>query len=223
MPSVIANHQNSNIVVHFNHEASLPSDGTPNYSHGCSYTIRHASEGLLNVSSILMILVDISKTAAASYDATAAFRDYLAWMSDSFLRTVEVRNRWKAYPALHDACIDEDNAFIGSLANLLSSLREFLWPINLRKGYTALSIIYARVLSDSNGISPEFCGQSICSVLLNIAALCRRYDTMCRVASIYLVPAIRTALANEVTSTEIGKDFQASAIPFNPWKLLTAL
>ncbi|EKD14277.1 phosphatidylinositol 3 [Drepanopeziza brunnea f. sp. 'multigermtubi' MB_m1] len=201
LPSILSNHQDLNVAVLFDLDASLCSDDTPSHSPGCSYMIRHASEGLLNVSSILLILVEISKAAAVSYDATAAFRDYLAWLLDSFIRTLEVRNRWKANPALLGACTKMNGAFISSLADLLSSLRDFLWPISLRKGYSALSIICAEFLSEIDGLSEELCVRPISSVLLNIAAMCRRYDSICRVVSIHLVPAMSTALANEDTST----------------------
>ncbi|KAK6580379.1 hypothetical protein PZA11_007401 [Diplocarpon coronariae] len=144
MRGIIPQYQDLNLVIAFDSQGSVTTDGSSELLRSCSYIVRYAGEGLANVSSILLLLVEISKAATASYDATSAFRDYLAWLLDSFLRVLEVRNRWKANIALHESFM-MNTAFLISLKDLLSSLRRYIWPVTLRKGYTVLSIICAEI------------------------------------------------------------------------------
>ncbi|PBP17844.1 phosphatidylinositol 3 [Diplocarpon rosae] len=211
MPGIIPRYQDLNLVIAFDSQGSVTADGPSEVSLGCSYIVRSASEGLANVSSILLLLVTISKTATASYDATPAFRDYLAWLLDSFLRVLDVRKRWKTNIALYESCTMLNTDFLCSLDDLLSSLRRCICPVNLRKGYTVLSIICAEVLSGRTDFSEESIGTILCTAVLNISVMCRQYYSMCRVASLHLIPAIQNVLANEVHCRALGKDFKATS------------
>ncbi|OWP07483.1 protein kinase rad [Marssonina coronariae] len=99
MRGIIPQYQDLNLVIAFDSQGSVTTDGSSELLRSCSYIVRYAGEGLASVSSILLLLVEISKAATASYDATSAFRDYLAWLLDSFLRVLEI-----AGAALRQAC-----------------------------------------------------------------------------------------------------------------------
>ncbi|KAK0105320.1 serine/threonine-protein kinase M1 [Cadophora gregata f. sp. sojae] len=205
-PRIISQNLHVNIVVRPNQEG-LGSSDTPRSSLlTSSYSILSAAEGLAHASHLLSILAHASEETAASFDATTAFQNYLSWLADSFLRIHEIRKRWTANLALHECCMRTDEIFLSSINSLLSSLWRFIWPSVLRKGYTVLSIICASMLEEPNQLSDE-AQHTLCSALLNMAAICREFKSMRQVLILNLIPALPSF---ENACLNLGKDFKAA-------------
>ena len=190
--------------IFFHHSDGSSSNVVPN----CTYLIRFASEGICHVANILCMLVDISMAAAASYDPTPAYQDYMAWMLDSFLTAHEQRKLLKADAQLYESCRRSDIATFSSLQAILSASKAALSDTILQKGYTILSILCADLLETAEDLAEPTLQLSVCSSILNLVGLCRGHFSMHRVVSLHLVPAIQLALKDGSKSSGLGKDFQ---------------
>lgn len=176
----------------------------------CTYLIRFASEGICHVASILCMLVDISMAAAASFDPTPAYQDYMAWMLDSFLAAHEQRKSLQADPLLYESCRNSDKATFCSLQVILSASRASLSDTILRKGYTILSILCADLLETDEDLAEPMLQLSVCSSLLNLVGICKEHFSMHRAVFLHLVPAVQLALNDESKSSGLDKDFQVT-------------
>lgn len=193
----------------FSHDSDgPPSTVIPN----CTYVVRFVSEGICHVANILCMLVDISMAAAASYDPTPAYQDYMAWMLDSILAAHEQRKKLQADPSLCESCRKSDMSSLSSLHALLSASRTSLRITILRKGYTILSTLCADLVDNVEDLAEQPIQLSICSSLLNIASICKEHDSMRRAVSLHLVPAIQIALNGDSKRSSVGKDFQVTSL-----------
>jgi serine/threonine-protein kinase ATR len=191
----------------FSHESDGSSSTiVPN----CTYRVRTAPECVCHVASILSMLVDISMAAAASYDPTPAYQDYMAWMLDSFHAAHEQRKKLQADPSLSEACRKSDIASFSSLQALLSTSRMSLRTAIVRKGYTILSNLCADLIENFEDLAEQPIQLSVCSSLLNLATMCREHDFMYRAVSLHLVPAIQDTLNDDSKRSSLGKDFQVN-------------
>jgi serine/threonine-protein kinase ATR len=202
--------QSSNILSHAQAvDIVLPSDDmslfasfvvgndvSPTSANDCTYVIRDATEGLSHARNVLSILVDVYMAAAASYDATPAFQDYVGWLLDSFLVSHELHKKWRANNSLHPSCSDACLFPFCSVHALVTSFQESLSPSLLRKGYTLLSTFCTDLLLDPTQLSERSIQLNLCSSIINLAAGCRRYDSVRRTVSLYLLPAIHANLAS---------------------------
>jgi serine/threonine-protein kinase ATR len=161
----------------------------------CNYVIRDAADALSHARNVLSMLVDISMAAATSYDATPAFQDYVGWLLDSFLVTHELHKKWRANTSLHPSCSEACVMPFCSVHALLTALRESLPSSLLRKGYTLLSILCADLLEDPTQVSQSSIQLSVCSSIMNLADICRKYDSVRRAVSLHLIPVIRATLS----------------------------
>ncbi|KAH8588648.1 protein kinase-like protein rad3 [Bisporella sp. PMI_857] len=177
----------------------------------CTYVIHGAASSLWHVTNLLAILGDISMESASSYDATAAFQDYLAWMLESFLMAHEVGKRLKVDTALQDTCKKCELTIFCSMQALISSLRSHLSGSVLRKGCVLISLLCADLLANPESLT-ETIQLKFCSTMLNLVAVCREFDSMCQVLCLHLIPALQLALNHENASTSFGKDFQKAAV-----------
>lgn len=174
----------------------------------CTYTIYNSSMGIWHATNILAMLVDISMESANSHDATPAFQDYLAWILDSFLTSHGLQKRWEPYPQLREACKKSEILAFCAVQALLSSLENFLSDSMTRKGYALLSILCSDLLAPQSDVIEKSLHVNICSSILNLSVICKKYDSMRRIISLHLIPAIDTALLDPVISADLGKDFQ---------------
>ncbi len=219
--------QTPNIVSHSTMlEIALPSDdmsrfmsffegtdSSPTSTINCTYVIRDAMEGLSHARNVLSILVDISMAAATSYDATPVFQDYVGWLLDSYLITREVHKKWRANTLLHPSCSEACAMPFCSVQALLTTLREYLSPSLLRKGYTSLSFFCTDLLEDPTQLSTSSIQLNLCSSIMNLAAVCHKYDSMRRVVSLRLIPAICATLTNGDTITiGMGNDLKVDLL-----------
>ncbi|XMA19178.1 hypothetical protein WAI453_011969 [Rhynchosporium graminicola] len=204
-PGIISHNQQMSIVVRYGQEES-ETEASSVALFDSSYSMRSPAEGLANASHILCILAGASEEIATSFDATTAFQGYLVWLLDSFLQVHGIRGRWAGNLALHESCMRVDELFLCSIGSLLSSLRQVLWPFLLRKGYTVLSIICAAILEEPSQLA-EDSQPILCSALLNMTAICKKYKAMRQVMVLNLVPAIK---ATEIQASNLGKDFKVA-------------
>jgi serine/threonine-protein kinase ATR len=173
------------------------SEGSTSSAVDCTYVIRDATEALEHARNVLSILVDVSMSAAASYDATPAFENYIGWLIDSFLVTHELHMKWRANPSLHPSCSDFCILPFCSVHALLTALRETLSASLLRKGYNLLSIFCTDLLEDHTQLSKSSIQLNICSSIMNLAAGCHRFDSVRRAVSLHLIPVVHSVYANE--------------------------
>jgi serine/threonine-protein kinase ATR len=189
----------------FSHERDASSD-----IFNCTYVVHDAAEGIYHAANILCMLVDISMAAAASYDATPAFQDYMVWMLDSFLLAHEQRKRLRYNPSLYESCRKSDISSFCSIHALLYTTRAALSGTVVRKGYIVLSILCADLIDNAEDLTEQHSKSNICSSFLDLVALCREHDSMRRAVSLHLVPAIQVALRDESKCSSLGKDFQVN-------------
>ena len=191
----------------FSHDSD---DSSSTIIPNCTYLIRFVSEGICHVANILCMLVDISMAAAASYDPTPAYQDYLAWMLDSFLAAHDQRKKLQADPLLYESCRKSDITSFCSIHVLLSASRTSFSDTIVRKGHTILSILCADLIEIVEDLAEQSIQLSICSSLLNLVARCKEHDSMHRAVSLHLVPALQLVLNDERKSSSLGKDFQVT-------------
>lgn len=175
----------------------------------CTYVIRDATEGLNHARNVLSMLVDVSMAAAASYDATPAFQDYVGWLLDSFLATHELHKKWRANPSLHPSCSDVCLLPFCSVHALLTSLRESLSPSLMRKGYNLLSMFCTDLLEESTQLSRSSIQINLCSSIMHLAAGCQKYDSVRRTVSLHLLPAVHATLTSRnPIASGMGNNFR---------------
>jgi serine/threonine-protein kinase ATR len=193
----------------FSHE----SDGSPPTAFpNCTYVVRFASEGICHVANILCMLTDISTAAAASYDPTPAYQDYIAWLLDAFFAAHEQRKKVQTDPSFSESCRISDVTSFTSLHGLLSTSKTCLRATILRKGYTILSTLCADLIDTIGDLAEHAIQLNLCSSLLNLAAACKEDDSMKRAVSLRLVPAIQLVLNNGSKPSCVSKDFQVCPI-----------
>ncbi|KAL2062316.1 hypothetical protein VTL71DRAFT_6582 [Oculimacula yallundae] len=208
---IMSHNQHGNILIQCGTEGSVSEEQSSSALVTSSYLMHSPGEGLANASHVLCVLARASEETAISFDATTAFQGYLIWLLDSFLQVHEIRRRWAANLALHESCIRIDELFLGSINSLLSSLRRFLWPFLLRKGYTVLSIICAAILQDPSQLSDES-RPILCSALLNMTAVCKKHASMRQVACSTLLHACTEYAAPHQNGTTYSPIFEHPAL-----------
>jgi serine/threonine-protein kinase ATR len=173
----------------------------------CTYVIRDAGSGLWHATNILSMLVDISMESASSHDATPAFQDYLVWMLEAFLSIHEIQKRCETDPRLGESCKKTKLLSFCAVHALLVSLQDHIPDSILRKGYALLSLLCARLLENPTDLTEKSVHINLCSSMLNLVAICNEHESMRRVLSLHLVPAVQNAMANETQCSNLGKDF----------------
>ena len=196
--------QHAEILVQSRQEGPGSSEGPLNALLNSSYSMRSAAEGLAHVSNLLSILAHASEATATCFDATTAFQNYLSWLMDSFLVVHDIRKRWAANLTLHECCMKTSELFLSSINSLLSSLRQFIWPFVLRKGYMVLAIICAAILQDPDQLSDQS-QLTICSALLNMTAVCKDFGSMRQVMKLNLLATLPSC---EDAHSNLGSDFK---------------
>ena len=174
----------------------------------CMYVIHSAADGHWHATNLLSMLVDIFMEAAASFDATPAFQDYLAWILDSFVEVHELQVRWQGATTLGQPWEKVDFLSFCTVHTLLSTLRDSLSDSVLRKGYVILSLLFAALLRDRSTVFDKSIQLNLCSCLLSLVAVCENDHSMRRTVSLHLLPAVRATLADDKAFKTLGNDFQ---------------
>ena len=183
-----------------------------------TYIIRDALDGFSHARNLLSTLVDVSMAASASCDATPAFQDYVGWLLDSFLVTHDLHKKWRTTPSLHPTCSEACAMPFCSVHALLNALGDFISPPLLRKGYTLLSIFCTDLLEDPTQMTERSVQTSLCSSIMNLAPVCRKYDSVRRSVSIHLLPVIRVSLTGENTIIgSLGNDLEVCKVRRALW------
>ena len=175
----------------------------------CVYTIRGSPSGIWHVTNILSMLVDISVESASSYNATAAFQDYLAWLLESFLSTHEMTKRLQSDPTLQEVLEKCWVMSFCSVQALISCLRNQLSGGILRKGHILLSIFCVDLIKIPANLSDDTIIK-LCSSLLSLIRISKEYESMRQVLSLHLGGALLDTLADESACNILGTDFQVS-------------
>jgi len=173
-----------------------------------TYVIQGLDGGLRHVTNILAMLVDISIESASSYDATAAFQDYLAWIFESFLMVHELQNKWQVDPTFHEMCKKSEVLSFCAMHALLTSIQGQIYAAMLRKGYTILSILCADLLKSPANLTDSLIRLKVCRSILNLVVICKEHDSMRKSTSLHVVPSIQNILNDSDTRSTLGKDFK---------------
>lgn len=184
-------------------------EASPSSTIDCTYVIRDATEALNHARGLLAMLVDVSIAAAAAYDATPAFHDYIGWLLDSFLAAHELHKKWQTNPSLHPICSDACLLPFCSVHTILTSLRDSVSPSLLRKAYNLLSTLCADLLEDPAQLSKTSVRLNLCSSIMNLAAGCQKYDSVRRAVSLHLLPVVQANLtAGNTITSGMGNNFK---------------
>lgn len=173
-----------------------------------TYAVQDAGAALWHVTNLLSMLVDICIESATSHHATPAFQDYLAWLLDSFVVAHGLQKRWHTNHIFSEVCTRSEAMALSAVLALLSTLRESLPETILRKGCVLLSFLCVDLLENPMNLTDKPTTHNICSSLLTLATVCKRYESTSRSLALHLGPAIRTALDNNEAVHHLGKDFQ---------------
>lgn len=174
----------------------------------CTYKLHDATGAIQHAICLLSILVKVSIQAASFQDATPAFEDYLAWMLDSFHLSYELQKVWispGAFPQDHEV---PTTALFYALQTLLSSIRASSSESLVRKGYAYLALISADLITIPSNVVDKEVNLVFCQALLDLANICKKYDSTCRTVRLSLLPKLSTVLEDEDASIIVGKDFQ---------------
>jgi serine/threonine-protein kinase ATR len=187
-------------------------DGSPNVSIQSTYAVQGQTTGIWHVINLLSMLVDIAMESASSHHATPAFRDYLAWMLESFFAANELQKRLRQDTKFQEFCKKSEIMGFCAVHALLSVLRESLSDAILRKGYILLSFLCADLLEAPSEITEKSIRLSLCSSLLNLATVSKQYDSVRRAISLHLIPVVHSTLRDASAVSTLGKDFQVSSL-----------
>ncbi|ESZ94262.1 hypothetical protein SBOR_5330 [Sclerotinia borealis F-4128] len=190
-------------AFYFNIEEDLNQSSLP-----CTYRIHDAAGGIQHAICVLSILVKVSIQAASFHDATTAFQDYLAWMLDSFYSSYELQKVWISPGTLHQDYEVPKISLFCALHALLTSTQKSVSESLVRKGYAYLALISADIIRDSSYVTDRDVNLVFCQALLDLAKICRKYDSNCRTVRLCLLPKLRTVLDDKDACSIAGKDFQ---------------
>jgi serine/threonine-protein kinase ATR len=173
-----------------------------------TYTIRETPDAVRHLDILLSMLVEILTEAWILYDATPAFEDYMAWLSDTLLVVHEMQKRLRSTPKLLETCEDGSVLLLRAMQCLLSSLDNSHPDAMRRKGSMTLAILLADLLDMPNQRLNEPTLLSICRSILTLSVACQHYNSVHRFVLVHLLPAIRRILGDKETLGGFGNDFQ---------------
>jgi serine/threonine-protein kinase ATR len=182
----------------------LPQNADSEYT----YTIRETPDAIKHLNILLGILVEILKEAWTLYDATPAFQDYIAWLSDSLVVVHEMHKRFRSTPKLLETCEDGRVLLLCAMQCLFSSLDDSLPDTIRRKGSITLAILLADILDMPTQGPKESTLLTICRSILTLSVACQQYSFVYRSVFVHLLPVIRRILGDKDGLGNLGHDFQ---------------
>jgi serine/threonine-protein kinase ATR len=172
----------------------------------CTYSLRDQRRCLLHAKKILSILLFTFAEAVLSYKTTSAFQDFVSWIFDSLISVNRLEKKWNASPVIgHHPSIGWS---FSALKGILSSLRDSASPSILRKGYISLSVLCVELLEHPEELSDTVLQFNLNSGILNLASMCKQFDSVERTVSTHMLPLLQDVLSNDDTRILLGKDFQ---------------
>ncbi|KAI9731830.1 MAG: serine/threonine-protein kinase M1 [Claussenomyces sp. TS43310] len=138
--------------VNIDEHISLPKTADL-YLEGCTYTLEGKAIISKHISLLLSFLLDACSSTAFIYDATPAFRVYLAWIIDSFILLREFGTVRTQDPANQESHTDMIRP-IRALHNLFLASGESINSTARKKGYRALAD-FCTELVEHQGSTPD--------------------------------------------------------------------
>jgi serine/threonine-protein kinase ATR len=181
-------------------EEHIQIKGNPDlHVEGCTYGLSNAITSVRHACHLLSIITKLVSASAVSYDATAAFQGYLAWILDSYSTIRDAERAYVIDYSTPASVIELYQVDLDSLHTLLTSLEFVLTDSIKRKGHRLISCMCADFLNCSDAIPQE---DHLCEILINLSAACAQFDHIRQDVSSVLVPALNARYLIE----EYGQD-----------------
>ncbi len=170
----------------------LPTNCNPdNDLEGCTYALHDADHALRHASYLLVLLVDVSSSAACTYEATPFFQGYLAWILDGFVLLREAERAWGPSSIAQQSAIDTCIMSIRGVHSLLLSMGRLL-PTTLKcKGYSVLARLCTELCDYPDALSEISVEVVFCATLLDLAANCVHHEPVAQAVRFQLLPALQ--------------------------------
>ncbi|PQE07411.1 phosphatidylinositol 3 protein [Rutstroemia sp. NJR-2017a WRK4] len=185
--------------------------GSFEQSSPCNYMLRDVTDALRHATYILTILVNISNQAATTQDASLTFQNHLAWILDSFQLSHDLQRIWPIHDTSQPDGIAPGTALYCATQSLISSIRATIPDTLICKSYVYLAIIGADILDDPSILADKDVNLRFCHMLLHLALICRKHNSVGQVTGLCLVPKLQAMLGNQDTVAMVGKDFENAA------------
>jgi serine/threonine-protein kinase ATR len=158
---------------------------------GCTYTLHDADHALRHSYYLLVLLVDVSSSAADTYEATPFFQGYLAWILDGFLLLREVERAWGPSFAIHRSAAETCILSVRAVQSLLLSMGRLL-PTTLKcKGYSVLARLCTELCEYPDVLSETSVEIIFCTTLLDLAANSVHHEPIAQAVRFQLLPALQ--------------------------------
>jgi hypothetical protein len=158
---------------------------------GCTYALHDADHALRHSYYLLALLVDVSSSAAGTYEATPFFQGYLAWILDSFLLLREVERAWGPSSAAQQSAVETRILSVRAVHSLLMSMGRLL-PTTLKcKGYSVLARLCRELCDYPDALSETSVEITFCTTLLDLAANCVNEEPVAQAVRFQLLPALQ--------------------------------
>jgi hypothetical protein len=158
---------------------------------GCTYALHDVDHALRHTYFLMALLVDVSTSAAASYDATPFFQGYLSWILDGFLLLREIEGAWAPFFVAHHSGVDTCVLSISAVHSLLVSLDKLLLATLKCKGYCVLARLCAELFNYPDVLSETSIEISFCSCILDLAAASLDHEPVAQAVRFQLLPALQ--------------------------------
>ncbi|RKF54549.1 Protein kinase rad3 [Golovinomyces cichoracearum] len=174
-----------------------------------TYIIKGSHHCHNHVGYLLLILASLSDDASRPFATAPIFQDYLVWFLDSVAEAQKQLNLWQTISSFFEASADLHYLLLCSIQTLLSNLRGSIFPVILRKGYSILSFHCAEILRKNFELS-ETVLTSFFQALLDLEPVCRQYDTVCKITTIHLIPALKDTMGEDKTASALTLEMKTA-------------
>ncbi|POS87854.1 hypothetical protein EPUL_000219 [Erysiphe pulchra] len=184
-------------------ECSFSQDPQNNGIDSCRYTysISGTYNCLKHVGYLLLILTSFIGDFSQPLSAALIFQDYLVWLLDSFVEAQDLFKILLTVTNSSDIDSNIDYLVLNSTQALLSNTQGTATPNILRKGYSILSLICARILERTLELSEKI-QENFTQAFLDLEHFCRKNDNVRRITTIHLVPILYDSISKSVLSPE---------------------
>ncbi|KHJ35348.1 putative protein kinase rad3 [Erysiphe necator] len=167
-----------------------------------TYIISGFYSCLRHVGYLLIMLTTFMEDSSQPLSPNLIFQDYFVWLLDSIF---EAQDILQMLPTVtHSLDIDKniDYLLLKSMQILLSNSQGIRFPIILRKGYSMLSLICAKILERRKEYSEEM-QKNFSEAFHDLELFCRKNETVRRITATHLVPILNNSLTESVVSPEL--------------------
>lgn len=156
----------------------------------CKYVLHDADHALRHSYFLLALLVDVSSSAAGSYDVTFFFQGYASWILDGFLLLREIETAWGPSIAAHQPGVETCVLSIRAVHSLLVSLDKLLLKTLKCKGYCVLARLCAELCNYPDVLSDTSIEITFCTCLLDLAAVSEIHEPVAQAVRFQLLPTL---------------------------------